>query len=36
VRQLDSERLLAPLEGALSALSMGMVALALALVIERL
>jgi hypothetical protein len=36
VHQLDSERLLAPLDGALSALSMAMVALALALVVERL
>ena len=36
VRPLDIERVLAPLEGALSALWMAMVALALALVATRL
>lgn len=36
VRELDSERLLAPLEGALAALSVAMVALAVALVVGRL
>jgi hypothetical protein len=36
VLELDSDRVLAPLEGALSALWMAMVALALALVIRRL
>jgi hypothetical protein len=36
VRDLDAERLLAPLEGALSALSIAMVVLATALVVARL
>jgi hypothetical protein len=36
VRELDSERVLAPLEGALSALWMAMVVLAVALVVARL
>jgi len=36
VRELDSERVLAPLEGALSALSVAMVVLAAALVVGRL
>ena len=36
VLELDSERVLAPLEGALSALWMAMVVLAVALVVGRL
>jgi hypothetical protein len=36
VRELDNESLLAPLEGALSALWMAMVVLAVTLVITRL